>query len=230
MDDMVVVQGVRMTAAAAKNVEEVGSNVDVDVYADVVQFRATVIARGMAAALSDLLDDCLDGADPDRVSGWHDYVSAIERAAGKMAESKSPITSAYMQRWASALLIAKVSEAEAESITFAEFAKRYQRAVSRAEEVRCTITQAETCAEFLIECFYETGEWSSLGAIPDELLVTLRCFESATRDGMPRSPATEQVLLRRIAQEIEAWAKKDRAVCVGMIGPGLGLGDGQVAP
>lgn len=70
MKTEVIVFGVKMSLAAAKNVEECG----VDVEADVVAVRGGKPAES-------LLAECLDSADDDRVSGWRDYVDAIAVAA-----------------------------------------------------------------------------------------------------------------------------------------------------
>ena len=62
-----LVQGVHMTEAAARNVEETGVNVQSDLRA---------LRNGMS--LWELRFNCLSGADADRVQGWEDYVDALE--------------------------------------------------------------------------------------------------------------------------------------------------------
>lgn len=59
-----------MTDAASENVRECG----VDILKDIARVR-----NGLTA--DQLLSECLDGADADRVSGWADYVDAIIEAA-----------------------------------------------------------------------------------------------------------------------------------------------------
>lgn len=68
---VVTVGGVRMTVAAAANVQEAG----VDIYDDVIRLRTGRVPP------AELLRQCLDGADEDREAGWRDYVAAIEAAA-----------------------------------------------------------------------------------------------------------------------------------------------------
>lgn len=65
---VVTVQGVKMSTAAAANVEEAGVSVTADV--------AAVSAGDLSPA--DLLAQCLDGCELDRVDGWRDYVYAVE--------------------------------------------------------------------------------------------------------------------------------------------------------
>lgn len=67
---MRTVQGVRMTVAAAENVAETAT----DVKADVARLRTGLTVDALAI-------ECLDGADPDRVEGWRDYVEAVCAAA-----------------------------------------------------------------------------------------------------------------------------------------------------
>ena len=62
---------IQLTPAAAENVRETGINPVLDVSA--------IRAGEMFEA--DLLTLCLDGADPDRVQGWHEYVAAVVAAA-----------------------------------------------------------------------------------------------------------------------------------------------------
>jgi hypothetical protein len=68
--DTVVVGGVRMSREAARCVEETGIDPADDIQA---------ILAGTHSEPS-LLAHCLDGADEDRVQGWHDYVAAIMAA------------------------------------------------------------------------------------------------------------------------------------------------------
>ncbi len=63
----VVVAGVTMTRAAARNVEECGFDPAIDVEA----------ARAGHETYDSLLDLCLRGAEQDRHQGWVDYVDAI---------------------------------------------------------------------------------------------------------------------------------------------------------
>lgn len=56
-----------MTTAAARNVAETSTDVDVDIR----RFRTGVIDRAA------LLAECLDGADDDRTDGWRDYVDHV---------------------------------------------------------------------------------------------------------------------------------------------------------
>jgi len=73
MSEMIEIDGVKMTEAAAANVEEAG----VDVAHDLASLRA-----GRSTRMT-LLQACVDGADDDRVEGWRDYVSAVALAAGR---------------------------------------------------------------------------------------------------------------------------------------------------
>ena len=57
----------KITAAAQQNIDETGTDPMDDIDA---------IRSGEHTAAS-LLADCLDGADEDRVTGWHEYVAAI---------------------------------------------------------------------------------------------------------------------------------------------------------
>lgn len=59
-----------MSDAAAANVEETGA----PVLADVARLLSGEITE------DELLAECLDGADDDRVQGWHDYVLACAAA------------------------------------------------------------------------------------------------------------------------------------------------------
>lgn len=62
-----------LTAAAQANVDETG----IKPSCDVDSIRAGVHTE------ASLLDVCLDGADADRVSGWHEYVAAVVEEARK---------------------------------------------------------------------------------------------------------------------------------------------------
>jgi hypothetical protein len=68
------IAGITFTDAALRNIEEAGLSATT-VAGDVLALRA----RGMTAA--ELLNECLNGADDDRVRGWHDYVAAVADAA-----------------------------------------------------------------------------------------------------------------------------------------------------
>lgn len=71
MSDMVTVEGVEMTMAAAANVEACGVSPADDLRR---------MQDGVSAA--DLLAECLDGAEGDDVeAGWREYVDAIADAA-----------------------------------------------------------------------------------------------------------------------------------------------------
>ena len=62
----------KLTDAAQANVDETGT----DPQDDVAAIRSGQYTR------ESLLAHCLDGADPDRKQGWHEYVDTIcERAA-----------------------------------------------------------------------------------------------------------------------------------------------------
>ena len=76
---------IHMTKAARANVEEVGSRPILDVQ----HLRKGIITR------EELLAECLNGADVDRVQGWHDYVEAVARVAaalGPIAAALKPVT------------------------------------------------------------------------------------------------------------------------------------------
>ena len=60
-------EGIELSKAAIENVEECG----VEVWDDLDQIRAGRWTR------ETLLEHCLNGADEDRVAGWHDYVDAL---------------------------------------------------------------------------------------------------------------------------------------------------------
>lgn len=55
------------SAAAIRNIEETG----IDPLEDVRRVREMLVSRDA------LLEECLQGADDDRIDGWQDYVSAI---------------------------------------------------------------------------------------------------------------------------------------------------------
>jgi len=67
----VTIGGATMTIAAARNLEETGT----DVAADLAALRAGTMTRDA------LLAHCLNGADEDRVEGWREYVEAVSAAA-----------------------------------------------------------------------------------------------------------------------------------------------------
>lgn len=69
--DSITIACVTMSIAAARNVEETGT----DVAADLARLRS-----GEVSAYA-LLDECLDGVDADRVDGWTQYVDALADAA-----------------------------------------------------------------------------------------------------------------------------------------------------
>ena len=73
MTENVTIQGVTMTRAAAENVLETGTNVTADVEA----------ARCLQSSWQ---EECLDGADEDRLQGWRDYIDAV------MAAAESPVS------------------------------------------------------------------------------------------------------------------------------------------
>ena len=62
---------IRLTHAALANIDETGFDPQTDVL------------RLMAGTMTEdaLLAECLDGADMDRVQGWHDYVDAVALAS-----------------------------------------------------------------------------------------------------------------------------------------------------
>ena len=74
------IAGIAFTPAAASNIEETGIDAD-EIHRDVRS-----ICNGDSSEYA-LLGRCLDGADPDRVEGWRDYVSAIVAAAAAESES-----------------------------------------------------------------------------------------------------------------------------------------------
>lgn len=70
-----ICEPVQLTAAAQANVDETSVTPLDDVY-DLRMKHSTHEARQKLLAL------CLDGADEDRVEGWHEYVAEIARLAG----------------------------------------------------------------------------------------------------------------------------------------------------
>lgn len=66
---------IKFSTLAALNIEE-GS---VDIAADVARVRAGLVTA------EELLSQCVNGADDDRVQGWREYVSAVVAAAGPVA-------------------------------------------------------------------------------------------------------------------------------------------------
>lgn len=77
-DANVMVQGVTMAADAAENVAETGADV-----------RGDLVARLRGSLTEDaLLDRCLDGAaDDDRVTGWRNYVWALQQVVDNRDEA-----------------------------------------------------------------------------------------------------------------------------------------------
>jgi hypothetical protein len=67
------VSPIRLTREAARNVEETGADVERD-------WRRL---RDDLVTFDELLAECLDGADPDRVQGWEEYVSTLAYAASQ---------------------------------------------------------------------------------------------------------------------------------------------------
>lgn len=70
MTSQIEIAGVKMTKAAAQNVEETGTDVAVDLHE---------VRGGKSAAR--LLAECIDGAEQDRVQGWREYVDAVVAVA-----------------------------------------------------------------------------------------------------------------------------------------------------
>lgn len=66
-----MIEGVKLSFAAAQNVEETGCSPREDIAA----LQAGTLTR------ETLLAHCLDGADDNRVQGWRDYVEDIAIAA-----------------------------------------------------------------------------------------------------------------------------------------------------
>ena len=66
---------ITFSKAAQANIEETGIDPMDDI--DAIRSGDTTAAQ--------LLDECLDGADPDRAQGWREYVDAVVEAAGRPA-------------------------------------------------------------------------------------------------------------------------------------------------
>lgn len=81
MTSKIVIDGVEMTAAAAECVREAG----VDVAADLARVHS-------GTSKDELLDECLSGADDDRVQGWRDYVRAVVAQAIREDDAKFDAT------------------------------------------------------------------------------------------------------------------------------------------
>lgn len=70
----VKIQGVEMPLEAARNVEEAG----VDVLADILDMRRRLDGGALLCRChAELVARCLDGAEPDRVEGWHEYAEVV---------------------------------------------------------------------------------------------------------------------------------------------------------
>lgn len=78
-NDSIKVGGIEFTRAAAENIQETGC----DPADDVDALRSGEHTR------ESLLAHCLDGADENRIQGWHDYVDAIADAAEWHPEESS---------------------------------------------------------------------------------------------------------------------------------------------
>lgn len=65
---------IALTAAAAQNAAETGC----DPVVDAAEVRRCNMTK------SEFLAVCLNGADADRVQGWHDYVDAVCAAASEV--------------------------------------------------------------------------------------------------------------------------------------------------
>jgi hypothetical protein len=63
---------IKLSSEAQANVDETGADPEEDAYA----------IRHGETTREKLLAECLDGADEDRVQGWHEYVDAVCEAAG----------------------------------------------------------------------------------------------------------------------------------------------------
>lgn len=85
----ITIESIRMTKAAAENVEETR----VSPSSDIARLRSGEVGP------SELLAECLDGADADRVAGWREYVDAVVLA------SREPVEQAwtYDGYWATVL-------------------------------------------------------------------------------------------------------------------------------
>jgi hypothetical protein len=64
---------IKLTPAAQKNVDETG----IDPQADITLLRRAGITK------DELLKRCLNGADPDRIDGWYEYVETLARISCK---------------------------------------------------------------------------------------------------------------------------------------------------
>ena len=75
------IAGIQFTTAAAECMQEVGYTAR-SVETDLAYVRRMLAnGRDRDALHVRELDKALDGAEPDRVQGWEDYVSAIMAAA-----------------------------------------------------------------------------------------------------------------------------------------------------
>jgi len=70
----------RLSNAALENVAETG----IDPMNDVARLRAGEVTEEA------LIDECLGGADDDRVEGWREYVEAVVAYAGKALDLDAP--------------------------------------------------------------------------------------------------------------------------------------------
>jgi hypothetical protein len=78
---------IKLSFQARQNARETGC----DPLKDAVDLRAGVLTR------DELLAECLNGADEDRVAGWHDYVAEVaEYASTLVAPRTNPPSEAYM--------------------------------------------------------------------------------------------------------------------------------------
>lgn len=78
MTTSIIIAGVPLTKAAAENLQAVAATKAAQA-AEVAQ-DVSALRRGEKTP-AQLLAYCLDGAEPEYVQGWRDYVSAIEAAA-----------------------------------------------------------------------------------------------------------------------------------------------------
>jgi hypothetical protein len=69
-----IIAGVSLTQAAAENLRELGMTTQ-DIRRDVERVASGRLSTNALLAL------CLEGADPDREQGWHEYVDAVVLAA-----------------------------------------------------------------------------------------------------------------------------------------------------
>lgn len=67
MNRSATIGGVRMSRVAAELVEWTGTDPAADLYR---------LQSGEVTA-AELLADCLDGAEPEHVAGWRDYVACV---------------------------------------------------------------------------------------------------------------------------------------------------------